>query len=53
MPIANKLIVQKYGGTSVADTDRIKEVAKRVVSYRKKGYKMVVVVSAGGLSFIS
>ena len=43
-----RLIVQKYGGTSVADTNRIKEVAKRVIQYRKKGYKMVVVVSALG-----
>jgi len=43
-----RLIVQKYGGTSVADTNRIKEVAKRVVSQKKKGYKMVVVVSALG-----
>lgn len=43
-----KLIVQKYGGTSVADTNRIKEVAKRVLRYRKRGYRMVVVVSALG-----
>jgi len=43
-----RLIVQKYGGTSVADTNRIKEVAKRVVGQKKKGYKMVVVVSALG-----
>lgn len=44
----NRLIVQKYGGTSVADTNRIKKVADRVVAQRKKGYKMVVVVSALG-----
>ena len=43
-----KLIVQKYGGSSVADTRRIKNVAKRVISYKKKGYKLVVVVSALG-----
>jgi len=43
-----RLIVQKYGGTSVADTNRIKEVAKRVVAQKKRGYKMVVVVSALG-----
>lgn len=43
-----KLIVQKYGGTSVANPDRIKEVAKRVVETRKKGYHVVVVVSALG-----
>jgi len=44
----NRLIVQKYGGSSVADTDRIKGVAKRVVRHRKKGCMMVVVVSALG-----
>jgi len=43
-----KLIVQKYGGTSVADPERIKNVAKRVVAYKKKGYEVVVVVSALG-----
>lgn len=43
-----KLIVQKYGGTSVADPERIKNVAKRVVEYKKKGYEVVVVVSALG-----
>ncbi len=31
------LVVQKYGGTSVADLERIKSVAKRVISYREKG----------------
>ena len=40
------LVVQKYGGTSVADTDRIRNVAKRVISYREKGDKVVVVLSA-------
>lgn len=40
------LIVQKYGGTSVADTDRIKMVAERVVSTVSKGDKVIVVVSA-------
>jgi len=44
----SKLIVQKYGGSSVADTSRIKEVAKRVIQTKKMGYKMVVVVSALG-----
>ncbi len=42
------LIVQKYGGTSVANPERIKNVAKRVVKYKKKGYDLVVVVSALG-----
>lgn len=40
------LIVQKYGGTSVADAVRIKEVAKRVLKYRKEGHDVIVVVSA-------
>ena len=40
------LIVQKYGGTSVGNTDRIKNVAARVAKYRAKGDKVVVVVSA-------
>jgi len=42
------LVVQKYGGSSVANVERIQKVAKRVVSYRKKGCKLVVVVSALG-----
>ena len=42
------LIVQKFGGSSVANVERIENVAKRVVSYRKKGYDLVVVVSALG-----
>jgi len=40
------LVVQKYGGTSVADLERIKSVAKRVISYRERGDKVVVVLSA-------
>src|SRR5208283_2639052 len=40
------LIVQKYGGTSVGNTDRIKNVARRVAEYRNRGDKVVVVVSA-------
>src|ERR1700744_5580162 len=40
------LIVQKYGGTSVGNTDRIKNVAKRVAEYRQRGDQLVVVVSA-------
>ena len=40
------LIVQKYGGTSVGNTDRIKNVAARVAKYRKEGDQVVVVVSA-------
>lgn len=40
------LIVQKYGGTSVGTTDRIKAVAERVVKTANKGNQVVVVVSA-------
>lgn len=40
------LIVQKFGGTSVGNTDRIKNVAARVAKYRKEGDQVVVVVSA-------
>jgi aspartate kinase len=40
------LIVQKYGGTSVANTDRIKSVARRVAEYHRRGDQLVVVVSA-------
>jgi aspartate kinase len=43
-----KLIVQKFGGSSVANVERIQNVARRVVSYKKKGYSLVVVVSALG-----
>ncbi|MBI2830416.1 MAG: aspartate kinase [Chloroflexi bacterium] len=42
------LIVQKYGGTSVADASRIKNVARRIASTRDKGNQVVVVVSAMG-----
>ncbi|MFZ5649604.1 MAG: aspartate kinase [Bacillota bacterium] len=42
------LIVQKYGGSSVADADRIKRVAERVAGVRKAGHGVVVVVSAMG-----
>ncbi len=42
------LIVQKYGGSSVANPERIKKVAQRVVRYKKRGHDLVVVVSALG-----
>jgi aspartate kinase len=42
------VVVQKYGGTSVADPTRIKAVADRVVSTRAEGNDLVVVVSAMG-----
>src|SRR6188474_681746 len=40
------LIVQKYGGTSVGDIDRIKNVAQRIKKSRDEGHSLVVVVSA-------
>ena len=40
------LIVQKYGGTSVGTTDRIKNVARRVAKWHNAGHQVVVVVSA-------
>jgi aspartate kinase len=40
------LIVQKYGGTSVANPDRIRNVARRVARYKAMGHQIVVVVSA-------
>jgi aspartate kinase len=40
------LIVQKYGGTSVGSTERIRSVARRVARYHREGHRLVVVVSA-------
>jgi aspartate kinase len=42
------LVVQKYGGSSVADAERIKRVAERIVASRREGNDVVVVVSAMG-----
>ncbi len=42
------LVVQKYGGSSVADAEGIKRVAKRIVDTRKAGHDVVVAVSAMG-----
>jgi len=42
------LIVQKYGGSSVADAERIKSVARRIARAKDKGDRVVVVVSAMG-----
>jgi aspartate kinase len=40
------LVVQKYGGTSVGDVERIRNVARRVLSAKNQGHEVVVVVSA-------
>tara|TARA_B100000035_G_scaffold641_1_gene535 strand:- start:197 stop:1414 length:1218 start_codon:yes stop_codon:yes gene_type:complete len=45
-----KLIVQKFGGTSVADTSSLKIVAERIIDRKKEGYEVVVVPSAMGTS---
>jgi len=42
------LVVQKYGGSSVQDAERIKRVAERIVRARKEGHDVVVVASAMG-----
>jgi aspartate kinase len=42
------LVVQKYGGSSIADIERIRRVARRVVATRAAGDRVVVVVSAMG-----
>jgi aspartate kinase len=42
------LVVQKYGGSSVADAERIKRVAERIVTTKRAGNDVVVVVSAMG-----
>jgi aspartate kinase len=44
----HKIIVQKYGGSSVADTNRIKQAALRIARRKRQGNKMVIVVSALG-----
>lgn len=42
------LIVQKYGGSSVANAERIKNVANRIIATKEKGNQVVVIVSAMG-----
>jgi aspartate kinase len=42
------LIVQKYGGTSVADPERMRNVARHVAATRNAGHQLVIVVSAMG-----
>lgn len=43
-----KIVVQKYGGTSVGSIDRIKNVANRIIKKKEEGYHIIVVVSAMG-----
>jgi len=42
------IIVQKFGGTSVADAEKIRQAAKRVIKTKEKGFSVVVVASARG-----
>ena len=42
------IVVQKFGGTSLADTDKIKNVAKAVIKEKNNGNDVVVIVSAMG-----
>src|SRR4051795_4248455 len=42
------IVVQKYGGSSVADVEKIRKVARRVKEKQRAGYQVVVVVSAMG-----
>lgn len=44
------LVVQKFGGSSVADPDKISNVANRVIEYKEAGHQVLVVVSAMGKS---
>ena len=41
-----KIVVLKFGGTSVGNTERIKKVAKIITTYKKKKFKVIVVSSA-------
>ena len=44
----NKLVVQKYGGSSLSSADKIGNVAEKIISKTNQGYMVVVVVSAMG-----
>src|SRR5215472_14737089 len=47
-PVVGTILVQKYGGSSVADVGRIAQVAEKVVAAKRAGHEVVVVVSAMG-----
>lgn len=46
----SKILVCKFGGTSVGDTNKIMNTAKKLIKYKEEGYDVVVVVSAMGKS---
>ena len=43
-----KIVVQKYGGTSIGDVEKLKLIAKKIVDKKLEGFSPVVVVSAMG-----
>lgn len=43
-----EIVVQKYGGTSVEDKEKMETICKNILEYKKRGNKMVIVVSAQG-----
>ena len=43
-----EIVVQKFGGSSVADNEKLEKVCKRIIEEKNKGKSMVVVVSAQG-----
>ena len=46
----NKIVVQKYGGTSIGDVEKLKAIAKKVSDKKEAGFFPIVVVSAMGKS---
>ena len=48
LPTVSGTVVMKFGGTSVADAERIKRAARRIVSAREQGHRVVAVLSARG-----
>src|SRR5689334_3541434 len=48
LPVVSETVVMKFGGTSVADAERIKRAARRIVATRERGHPVVAVLSARG-----
>ena len=48
MSVSKSLIVQKFGGTSVADPDKIRAAARKAIRAQRDGYQVLMVVSAMG-----
>ena len=47
-PVVSGTVVMKFGGTSVADAERLKRAARRIVAARELGHRVVAVLSARG-----